>query len=201
MGLGLARLAGLARAPIARRRGVVLATALLAGVGGYQLTKDILAPYHTPTDERARSFARWLWAELGREGEVACIGRDLGVRPDPKHWTRDATDTYLCYQRLYSPRHRRREPLDLTRVSATRPLFCVLFNEIPIGKPALDAWLADMFARYDLRDFHRYPVHAAEGAAPTASDQLYFVYEFVPKAPAAVAQAPPAGQDLRRERR
>src|SRR5262249_54678590 len=137
------------------------------------------------------------WTDLARDGELVCINRDLGAVFDPRHWTKDATDTYLCYQKIYSPRHRRGAAPDLAAVSDARPLRCVLFNEAPQDTPAFQAWLAGMLARYRLRSAVPYHVRSVERKRGPTWDQLYLVYEFVPKPEppgAGTAGAPPAGR-------
>jgi hypothetical protein len=190
---GLGAAAGLARLPSwAGRRALETAAVALAVLGLARLGADLSRPYKTATDERVRAFARWFWTELPRDGELVCVNRDLGVSFDPLHWTRDATDTYLCYQKIYSPRHRRGARPDLAAVSDARPLRVVLFNEVPTDTPAFRSWLAGMLTRYRLRDTRPYPVSSVEKKRGPTWDQIYVVYEFVPKdagpAPTPVAE-------------
>ena len=118
--------------------------------------------------------------------------RNLGTEFDPRHWSHDATDTYLCYQKIYSPRHKNPSRLDESKITLGHPLRCVIFNEIPAGTPAFDAWMAGMLRKYDLRGVTPYPVSSIEKKIGPTWDQLYLVYEFVPKAPATVAARPDA---------
>ena len=182
-GLGAAYGLSLVRNRVVRRRWLVGLAVTLAGLGLGRLGADLYHPFKTPTDERARAFAHWFWTELSRDGELACVHRDLGVSFDPAHWARDATETYLCYQRIYSPRHRVGARVDLDKVSAARPLRVVLFNELPAGTPAFDAWIGGMLARYQLVGVRSFPVSSLEAKRGTTWDQFYLVYEFVPKPP------------------
>jgi hypothetical protein len=200
MGLGASSLLGRVRIASARRRWVSGVAVGLAVLGFARLGADLRFPYKTATDARLRSFAQWFWTELSRDGELACVYRDLGVAFDPRHWTRDATDTYLVYQRIYSPRHRRGDRLDLGSVSATRPLRCVLFNETPQGTPKFETWLADMLTRYDLRGVTPYKVSSVEKRLGPTWDELYLVYEFVPK-PSGPAAPVAVGVESDRARR
>jgi hypothetical protein len=190
---GLGGAALLARIPSpGRRRGVLHAVATaLAVVGLLRLGLDMVRPYKTATDERVRAFAHWFWTELSRDAELACVHRDLGVTFNPRHWSIEATDTYLCYQRIYSPRHRRKARPDLDRVSESHPLRVVLFNEIPeyTSPPLFASWMAEMSTRYRLRDLRTYPVSTLEAKPGATWDQLYLVYEFVPKERAPVPEA------------
>ncbi len=181
-GLGLAFGLSLVRHKESRRRWLVGTAGGLALLGFVRLGADMTMPCKTITDQRVRSFAQWFWVDLARDGVLVCAHRDLGVTFEPKHWTRDATDTYLVYQKIYSPRHRAGAAANLDAVSAARPLRVVLFNEIPAGTPAFEAWLAGMLGRYDLRRVVEYPVSSLERKIGPTWDQLYLVYEFAPKA-------------------
>lgn len=189
-GLGLAQ--ALSRLTVAtrRRRALEVVTLVLAFFGIARLGLDMAQPFKTASDQQVRAFAHWFWTEMARDGEVACLKNDLGIAIDPKHWTEAATDTYLCYQRIYSPRHRRRAPLDLRAVSAKHPLRVVMFNEFPQGRPVFEAWLARMRESYELLRVVPYPVHSLERKLGVTWDQMYLVYEFVPRASPALAVAP-----------
>jgi hypothetical protein len=192
-GLGAAAWLARLKSAESRRRGLVGVTIALAVLGFARLAADLHFPYKTASDERIRAFASWFWSELSRDGELACVHRDLGVDFDPEHWTRDATDTYLVYQKIYSPRHRMGKQLDLDAVSATRPLRCVLFNELPQNTAKFRTWLAEMTTRFDLKTITPFKVSSIEKRLGPTWDELYLVYEFVPKA-VAPASSPLAGQ-------
>ena len=180
---GLGGAAGLAAGPAGRWRrwGLMGGVGLLALVGTLRFGYDLSHPFKTPADQRIRSFAQWFWTELARDGELVCLNRDLGVTPDPRVWKLGATHTYLCYQRIYSPRHRAGAPADLARVSARRPLRCVVFNEFPEGKPPFDAWVAETSRRFTLRRVLPFPVSTFEARPGPTQNQVYLVYEFVPR--------------------
>jgi hypothetical protein len=196
-GLGASSvLARVGSAAMRRRAPSVLAAGLVVlGLG--RMGYDVCHPYKFASDQRARAFAQWFWSEKSLDGEVACINRDLGTVFQPEHWGRDATDAYLCYQKIYSPRHRRGEPVRLDAVSPTRPLRCVIFNEYPMETPAFRAWMAGMLTKYDLRGFERYPISSIERKKGPTWDSLYLVYEFVPRAAPAVSSAAPADSPRR----
>lgn len=180
-GLGAAAL--LARLPRAgaRRRAPGVLAALLAALALGRMGYDVAHPYKYPTDERARAFARWFWTEKARDGELVCVKTDLNTVFEPGFWGRNQTDAYLCYQRIYSPRHRRGEPPRFDAVSPARPLRCVIYNQWPQNTPAFRRWMADMLTRYELRSFERYPITAVEKKKGPTWDSLYVIYEFVPR--------------------
>ncbi len=189
-GLGAAYGLSRIRDPRARGNGLRIFAGVLAVLGFGRLAADMITPSKTVTDARVRSFAAWFWTELSRDGELACIRGDLGVSFSQKHWTKDATDTYLCYQKIYSPRHRRGLPLNPASISRQRPLRVVLFNELPQGTPEFQSWMNGMLERYELTRAVPYPVSSLEKAMGPTWDQLYLVYEFVPRNPPALASEP-----------
>lgn len=193
-GLGMARL--ISRSPIGRvrRRGLAAAMAGLMLLGVGRMGWDLVHPYKSYSDDRSRAFAQWFWSEMSRDAEVACLGTELGVVADPRHWDNDLTDQYLCYRRMFSPRHRAGEPLRLDDLGPDRPLRCVLYNEFPQESPEFREWMGSMLDEFDLRAFRHFPVHTMEARRGTTWDLVYMVYEFVPKAPVdrQVASGPPA---------
>ena len=104
-GLGAAAILARFASPRARRDLLRASVVALAGLGLWHTGYDLTHPYKTPSDERARAFAKWLWTEKSINAELACPKVDFGQVFQPTHWGVDATDTYLCYQRIYSPRH------------------------------------------------------------------------------------------------
>ena len=82
----------------------------------------------------------------------------------PVRWANDPATTYLCLQKIYSPRHSQGKPPRPETVSEARPLRVVFFDEVPEpGKnPVYDAWLAEIHRDHELRDtrtFRVSPVH------------------------------------------
>lgn len=191
-GTGLAYALGKIPSDLVRPRALGATAATLAMFGFAHLGYDLAHPYKTATDERDRAFARWFWTELPRGAELVCLRTDLGVVTDPKVWVDGANHGYLCYQRIYSPRHRLGAPPDLAKVSIAHPLRCVVFNEYPEAKPPFAAWLAGMTRDYQLFRVVPYTVSTVERKPGATSDQVYLVYEFVPKPPDAVLARKPA---------
>ena len=196
-GLGAASLLALPRSPSRRTRLATASLVGLAGLGVALLVIDIVAPFRSPCDQRTREFARWLWAEKGRDAEMACLKVDFGLTFEPLDWEFGRTAVYLCNQRIYSTRHRRRAKLPLDRVSADRPLACVYYNEphrgrsLPQGHPAFVSWMAGMRARYDLRAHTTFKVNSGTGRFGGMEDH-YEVFEFVPRTAPSLATAPGA---------
>jgi hypothetical protein len=191
-GLGAAAMLAKVGKASARRHWLRGALAALAVCALARMGWELVQPYRFESDERERAFAKWFWTEKSLHAELACLKQDFGLEFQPGHWGRAQTDMYLCYQKIYSPRHRQRRKVTISAVSHSHPLRCVLFNEFPQQTPAFQAWMASMLERYDLRGFEQFPITAVERKKGLTWDSVYLVYEFVPKpaaAPAAVAFA------------
>lgn len=192
-GLGLTSLLRLLSSRPARRAVLGAAVALYLALAGASLVLDLVRPYKLRRDHQAREFACWFWETLPRDSELACARADLGLVLRPEHWDLHFTEYYVCYQRMFSERHRRRGPLRLDLVSEARPLRCVFFNESPEGSPVFRAWRAEMERSFVYRGARDYTVH---GFGPRGLDfaNRYHVLEFVPR-PGAVALRLPAVPD------
>ena len=181
-GLGAAALLSGIHSTKSRRRLFLGVAAGLALFGFGRMVYDLSHPYRGFPDELHRGFARWFWMEKSRNAELVCPKADFGLEFSPEHWTKDGVDTYLCYQKLHSPRHQRGEPPRLDIVSASHPLRFVFFNEFPEGSPAFQSWLAGMRRDFDLKSIDFYPISAPLNEKRTTWDIAYLTYEFTPKA-------------------
>ena len=150
---------------------------LLAFYGTCRLANDLGHPYRTPWDRTAREFARWFWDEMSADAEVVCVRSDLGIPFRSGPWAYDGADQYLCYQRIYSRRHRERRPPKWEAISATHPLRCVLLSRLPEDVPGFQRWIEENRERYTLREVHSYPATRGSIAEPALD---YVVCEFVP---------------------
>ncbi len=180
-GLGAAAMLGTIGGVLRRRRALYSVVAVLAAFGFGRMAFDLSHPYRGVSDELHRGFARWFWPEKARNAELVCLGTDFGVKFSPAHWTKDGIDTYLCYQKIYSPRHRRGVAPRLDAVSATHPLRFVFFNEFPESNPKFRTWLDEMRRDFDLRGVDFFPISAPAGRKPREWNSSYVVYEFIPK--------------------
>ena len=158
--------------------GCTMALGLFVLLGARSWIHDLTQPYKSPTALRAREFAQWFWFELAHTSELVSCESDLktDLSPDRQNWGRSSL--YFCNQRIYSPRHARGEKPHLDRVSADRPLRCVLYRspQEELGSPTSDPqsrqrWLERMQADYDLVAHDSYPF----------SDDFVEVFKFVPK--------------------
>jgi len=161
-GLGAARLlALLANRPVHLRRATAIALVALSAVAVGSMARDVLNPYKTLSDLRAKSFAAWFWPSASFNGEALCAESDLhlGLCPDlyrELNWGIQ----YLCNQRIYSPRHHKGLPPRYDRVSRDWPLRVVVYRvaKCPFDQQKLDAWLEGMQAECELAGRETYPV-------------------------------------------
>jgi hypothetical protein len=178
-GLGLAII--LAKSPqIAwRRRALACYLATLVVMGGGVMVYDLVHPFKHRVDVVHQGFARWFWGQNWSDSKVVCLKTD---------WQKDIFTTsdfsgYLCYQRIYSPRHQRgarsEEEIGL---DTTRPLRCVVYSTQGehLKAPAFTNWLAEMEAQYDLVERQ---THKVQLNIPRELDVFgyYEVYSFRPK--------------------
>jgi hypothetical protein len=168
-----------ARGPslIPGRRIIFGLTVALAVLGLVRLAHDLGHPYRTPWDRTAREFARWFWDELAMDSELVCVRSDLGIPFRPGEWAYDGSDQYLCYQRIYSSRHRKRLPPRWDAISTERPLRCVLLNRMPEEVPAFVDWIKAHRREYTLGEVRTF--RASRGSAVEPA-QTYVVCTFVP---------------------
>ena len=175
-------------APVARDRKIVMALGcLLAVFAAGRLANDLGHPYRAPWDRTAREFARWFWDELAADGEIVCVQSDLGIRLRPERWAYDGADQYLCYQRIYSRRHRDGGSPHWDQISDRRPLRCVLVSRLPEQVPGFQRWIEEHEDRYTLKDVRSYPATRGSAVEPAV---FYVVCEFVPTNSAIAAGKP-----------
>jgi hypothetical protein len=170
-----------------RRRALRIGLGAFVALAVVTIGREIAHPFKMIEDARARDFARRFWVDEARGAEVACVKRDLGTVFEPRHWELGRTAVYLCNQQIYSPRHHRKQPLRLDRVSSGRPLRCVLYNEEPLDHPAFRNWLSRMSADYDCRKVDRLVNVPKTAMHDLWFEDRYVVYEFVPRTGSRVA--------------
>jgi hypothetical protein len=181
-GYGLAWWLGRFRKPRSYRRAVVACLGLFAAIGLGVIVADLIRPAKTVEDLRAREFARWFWSEVGRDSELACARVDLGLdfEGGPVHHGRSAD--YLCFQKIYSTRHRRCMPIQWETVSTGHPLKCVLYGGVPVDSPLFGRWMELMSRHYRLNRTETYRVNAGIAPKGLPCEDHLAVLVFVPKA-------------------
>lgn len=173
-------------------RGLNLCTVvllLLALLGAGSWLRDVMQPYKSATTLRAREFAQWFWFELAHDCELVSCETDLKTDLAPGKRNCGWSSLYYCNQRIYSPRHAIGLGPDLARVSADRPLRCVLYRspkeeaESPPPDPNVrERWIQGMQADYDLVGHDTFPFAAYDKSdRRQLSDDYVEVFKFVPK--------------------
>jgi hypothetical protein len=207
-GLGAADLLARLDDPRRYRRGLTAAVVALGGLGLVGLGLDAARPYRSADDQRARDFARRFWSEQGSGSELACVREDMGVAFKPSHWRPIRTPVYLCNQEIYFNRRRHGDPIRWDAISTARPLRCVLFDELPIGKttqaawdelpgrdPAFVDWLTRMQSRFTFQGSRTFVVNEGVCRGGVWFEDRYVVLEFTPRpiADEVAGTVPPGG--------
>lgn len=175
--LGFAVLIQRARRPTVRAWAWPLIALSLVGFGCWRVANDLQRPYRTPWDRTAREFARWFWEEQAADGELVCVQTDLGLPLKSKAWAYDGNDQYLCYQRIYSRRHRERRPPRWESITADHPLRLVLIQKDPDRVPSVQDWIDRHARSYAVRDVRSYRATRGSAVEPSLT---YVVCELVP---------------------
>jgi hypothetical protein len=179
-GYGLAWAIGRLRQPGSYRKAALGLLGGFAVLGLATIGFDVARPYKTPSDLRAREFARWFWAEAGRDAELACVNADLGLdfEGGPDHSGRSAD--FATYRAIESPRHRDGLPLDWRKVTSGHPLRCVLYDGVPFDSPLFESWMARMARHYRVSDVSTFRVNAGHAPRSVSAEDRYTVLEFEP---------------------
>jgi hypothetical protein len=200
MGLGMAELAALVPWDNTRRGAIASALAALGLLGCGIVARDLVKPYRVKEDAATRDFARWFWKEKTRDAGLACVKTDLGLSFNERLWRVGMSAVYLFHQRMYSDRHRRREPLELDprKYGEDRPLRLVVFDYTPLGREKLGMFQTGLGRSFDLRRTESYIVQAGSVQEDWLGD-AYTVLEFVPRRePSATAAGSAQAQNPRR---
>jgi hypothetical protein len=123
------------------------------------VVRDVLHPYKTLSDQRARAFAQWFWFAAEFEGEAVCLKSDWGLDfSEGSYRELSWSAMFLCNRAIYSPRASAGVPPSLDDVTPTRPLRCILYHDpdYPCDDQAVDRWLRDMEKRFRLVNRERY---------------------------------------------
>lgn len=178
-GFGGALALGAVRQAAWRRRLLLAAPAVLTAIGGGIIVRDLVQPYKHRPDQQHQGFARWFWAQEADEGELVCVLSEQGQQLYPGA----DTSAFLCYQRIYSPRHRRLAgATDPREPAPERPLRCVVYRTpaAALDEDALARWRRQMAQTHDLVGLDSYPV-LIEQKRDAKWYVEYEVYKFRPK--------------------
>ncbi len=176
------------------RRSLAFASALLAAIGLGVVLRDVALPYKAQSDYRERAFAQGFWFPVARDEEVACVKSDLGLDFVPDQYRNLSWSAqYLCNRAVEKSRNHLRAP-DMSRVSRSRPLRCVLYREsrFTFDEAKFARWLADMQDRYELigRESVSLPRMRQDERTVMAIESIDS-YKFVPRDPSKSAPASP----------
>jgi len=176
-GVGAAAVWGFVRSEQRRTRALIGMLAVLVVCGVVPQIVSWKTPYRMVHDRESREFARRFWPEQARDAELACAHLDFHI--DGSGGWQGRRAWHLCNQAIHSPQRRRFGGPRLDRVSADRPLRCVVFDKDPNG-PDVSAWLARMRSDYELRSMETINVPATHGPDNEKFTDTLRIYEFIP---------------------
>jgi len=175
--------------PKLARYGAAATLGLLALIAGSSIGRDVLRPYKTLSDERARSFAKWFWFNAEAEGPVMLVDGYDGetFSPDSKSelsWTA----MFLCNRAIYSPAVRQAEPAAIP--GGSRPARCLVYRDprFTFDAEARDRWLAGMRNANDLVAAETFPfTRFGKNERDLVTVDYLDIYTFRPKTQTASA--------------
>ncbi len=166
------------------RSGLAWSSAVLGIIGVAAIGRDLVDPYKTRSDFRARAFAQSFWKGAHSAEEVTCLKSDLGLDfvPD-QHRELSWSAHYLCNHAIEVNRSSLPRA-NLDHVSATRPLRCVLYHDAryELDRQRLESWLADMQKDYELIAHESIPFpRLAKDDRSLMTMEYIDSYKFVPR--------------------
>jgi Dolichyl-phosphate-mannose-protein mannosyltransferase len=184
-GIGAAAIfSWLAKYQHAGRRFAAAAIVYLVVIGAASMGRDVMRPYKTQSDMRARAFAEWFWFNAGFDSEVVCTHADLGQNFCPDMYRKLSwAAMYRCNKQIYSPR---KGDVDgrLAEITETHPLRCVVYRDptFEFDQTAFDRWMNQMTARYQLvgTETFAFP-RFSKGETKVCRIDYLDEYKFVPK--------------------
>lgn len=180
-GLGLGALRVRISTPTLRKATIAIPLLMMTLFGAGLSVRDVAAPYRVPGDVATRTFARRLWTEKARDAELVCLKTDLGVSLDARLWNIGMSAVYLFHQRVYSDRHRQREPmrLDPAHFAPDRPLRLVVFTYAPFDEQTLVRCRERLGDAFEPRRIEQHVVHPGTKDEDWLRD-AYTLIDFVP---------------------
>jgi hypothetical protein len=163
-----------------------VACVLLVALGVVSIGRDFYRPGKEPQEIRKRDFANWFWGSMARDHEVVCLKTDLHLcfAHPGTDWHNYIAPTFLCNERIYSPRHAREESPDFSRISRHRPLAIVQYwsHVNPYDAKAFQAWFQETQRKYQLVSTERFPLPQDNDTDKVLESPDYIeVFEFVPR--------------------
>ena len=184
-GVGLAQLLEWrSRLGYSERRSLAWCGAILMLIGLSSVGRDLVNPYKTRSDFRARAFAQSFWVGAHSAEEVACLKSDLGLDFVPEqHRELSWSAHYLCNRAIEVARSSLK-PVRFEKVSGTRPLRCVIYRDAryALDQERLDRWLEEMSENYELVGHEQIPFpRLAKNERTLVTMEYVDSYKFIPR--------------------
>jgi 4-amino-4-deoxy-L-arabinose transferase-like glycosyltransferase len=144
-------------------RTALIVLAVIGVVGLASVARDLLHPYKTTSDMRARAFAQWFWPSARFEDRAVDIKDDLHREFSQDTWRELSWSAmYLVNKYVYGPERINSQPRPegISR-PAGRVLRCVLYRDPTkdFDQAAFEGWLTSMKAEHPYlgRDVYPFP--------------------------------------------
>lgn len=164
MGVGVAVLVGhQARKKSSDRvaRTATIALVIIGAIGVTSVARDLLHPYKTTSDMRARAFARWFWPSARFEDEAVGIKDDLHREFSRGTWQELSWSAmYLANKYIYGSQRMVKEPRPANIPRPSQPVLrCVLYRDPTkdFDQAAFGRWLDEMKAEHSYLGRDVYP--------------------------------------------
>jgi hypothetical protein len=175
--------------PQLARYGAAVTLAALMLVAGSSIARDVLRPYKTLSDDRARAFAKWFWFNAEAEGPVRLVeGHDGRTFSPDSHSELSWTAMFLCNRAIYSPAAGQEPPTTIP--GAARPVRCLVYRDprFDFDAAARDGWLETMRTENDLVAAETFPfTRFGKNERDLVTVDYLDIYTFRPKVQTAAA--------------
>jgi hypothetical protein len=151
--------------------GILLGT--LAILLGAYMVRDVVRPYKAVSDKLHRGLAHWLWTSEP-DADLVCVRTDWKL----ELYHNNIDSAYVCNSGMFH-KAQSHGP-DHYSPTAGKVLRCVVYHSTlaRVDQAALDAWMRQMNASYELVGLEHYPIWFA----PDGLMGTYDVYRFLPHA-------------------
>lgn len=169
--------------PRLARFGAAATLAILMLVAGSSIGRDVLRPYKTLSDDRARAFAKWFWFNAEASGPVRLVDAHEGQPFSPEASSELSwTAMFLCNRAIYSPAERGAKAVAIP--GDPGPLRCLVYRDprFDFDDAVRDRWLAEMRSGNELVAAETFPfTRFAKNERDLVTVDYLDLYTFRPK--------------------
>lgn len=140
------------------RHAAAVTIGVLALIAGASMGRDLLRPYKTLSDERARAFAKWFWFNAEAEGPVVLVEGHDGRPFSPESRSELSwTAMFLCNRAIYSPAERDASPAAIPGDDGSMRYLVYRDPRFEFDSAARNAWLDSLRQENELVASETFP--------------------------------------------